>query len=330
MACRRARRPAGQGGADVSSRDWLFIGYELCGAEAMDYFLPLPASDYQGCKRRPTKYCDHPSFGRLLLLALGMAPGAYGSGTPLIEAPGLSTSSGRRIARGRGSFFERWKPGDQSDDYVRIARQVIGYIQFGVARAHRDALQDISADDICDRRLREIPRRVGCQPREGCESRRQTSLCAFHGGGLGEGVAPCRSQPGPIDAAASQEDAAPNSSSFGSLLPMAASQERIGEGPSLTEVLQPACSEAGAPPVRAYWISITSHRRFRRALLARGKRLVGRCPTRRQMQSALAFGGGGGGEGQVQSPRGRGRERRQHHLVQMMRLRRPLGGSKHT
>lgn len=188
--------------AYVCKNDVLASGYELWGTDMAfqrDYVLPMPASDFQGCIRRPTKYSDRSSFGRLLLLEL-VVPGAYSSGTPLAEAPGHLLVGAQREGGPSFSRSRRWL----RQVAARLPRQMEA--RGAKRRPARSSARSRPESPMCRggrRRISarasfttctEVPHRARGRPRGRLEGRRHAPLRATSGGGAHEGVARCHPQ----------------------------------------------------------------------------------------------------------------------------------------
>jgi hypothetical protein len=152
--------------AYLGYRGWLQCGYDLMKFSGLayprDYLVPIADAEYDGVIHKMARYQDRALYGRALLVDLAPAPSA---GTPIKflaawpRAAGYWTEHSERnflptVAAALGfdknqrDYIGRWKPGAQSDDYVRSARQILDKLQGEVARRLRAEPNFIDEQDI--------------------------------------------------------------------------------------------------------------------------------------------------------------------------------------
>ncbi|CAK0793697.1 unnamed protein product [Prorocentrum cordatum] len=147
--------------ADVAEPVWLQTGFEflkgrLCSDR--DYLIPKATQDYRGFVHSMAKYMDHAASGRAVLYDILCSE--RDSLVPVADAAAFWSEHSERIflvsiAAALGvkkddrDYLGRWRAGNQSDDYVRTARQIVMEIQARVAVALRGPLC-IDKSDVRD------------------------------------------------------------------------------------------------------------------------------------------------------------------------------------
>ena len=155
-------------GAYIVEKEWLEVGYGLLRgvfAFGRDYLLPRPNTDYSGPVRKMATYTDRAAYGRAVLADI-----QFGGSTTMSRCAALfwsehsernflvSVAAAFGVSKEKRDFLGRWRPGSQSDDYIRTACQVVGGIQRKVAarlRKQPGALDDRPVADALAGFLRE-------------------------------------------------------------------------------------------------------------------------------------------------------------------------------
>jgi hypothetical protein len=127
-----------------------------------DYLVPLAGAEYDDVIHKMARYQDRALYGRALLvdlaptLSVGIPikflaawPRAAGYWTEHSERNFLPTvAAALGFDKNQRDYIGRWKPGAQSDDYVRSARQILDKLQGEVARRLRAEPNFIDEQDI--------------------------------------------------------------------------------------------------------------------------------------------------------------------------------------
>jgi hypothetical protein len=152
--------------AFLGHKGWLQCGYDLMRSSSLsyprDYLVPIAGPDYDGVIHKMARYQDRALYGRALLVDLAPTP-SVGTPAKFLEAwpraAGYWTEHSERnflptvaaalgFDKGQRDYIGRWKPGAQSDDYVRSARQILDKLQAEVARRLRAEPHFIDELDI--------------------------------------------------------------------------------------------------------------------------------------------------------------------------------------
>jgi hypothetical protein len=152
--------------AFLGNPGWLRCGYDLMKSSSLafprDYLVPLAAPEYDGVIHKMARYQDRALYGRALLVDLEPTlsdgiptkflaawPRAAGYWTEHSERNFLPTvAAALGFDKNQRDYIGRWKPGAQSDDYVRSARQILDKLQGEVARRLRAEPSFIDEQDI--------------------------------------------------------------------------------------------------------------------------------------------------------------------------------------
>jgi hypothetical protein len=155
--------------AYIVKPDWLKVGHELWSSEDMnfkrDYLLPVPDSTMESVGDKRAEYADMAIMSQLLFGELGAPHYSYKSeewslmdSQPLLGNHGAKfyTEHSERnfvnshaavlgFSKTKRDYLGRWQP-QQSDDYLRTAREVVNQIQRQVAQAIRAGDSRISEE----------------------------------------------------------------------------------------------------------------------------------------------------------------------------------------
>jgi hypothetical protein len=152
--------------AFLGHKDWLQCGYDLMKSSSLsyprDYLVPIAGPDYDGVIHKIARYQDRALYGRALLVDLAPTlsvgapvkfleawPRAAGYWTEHSERNFLPTvAAALGFDKNKRDYIGRWKPGAQSDDYVRSTRQILDKLQSEVARRLRAEPHFIDELDI--------------------------------------------------------------------------------------------------------------------------------------------------------------------------------------
>jgi hypothetical protein len=152
--------------AFLGHHGWLQRGYDLMKSSRLayprDYLVPLAGAEYDDVIHKMARYQDRALYGRALLVDLAptSAPGtpikflaawprAAGYWTEHSERNFLPTvAAALGFDKNQRDYIGRWKPGAQSDDYVRSSRQILDQLQGEVARRLRAEPNFIDEQDI--------------------------------------------------------------------------------------------------------------------------------------------------------------------------------------
>ena len=127
--------------------DWQTMGMSLWKAEEMnfgrDFFLPLPAADFSGCRRGMASYSHVVSLSKQLWRCLRFPTLSEGqwvfSDTFLFASPDavsfwtahsernwlVSILAAAGVPREQREFIGRWRASSSSEEYVRSARFIV-------------------------------------------------------------------------------------------------------------------------------------------------------------------------------------------------------------
>jgi hypothetical protein len=152
--------------AFLGHRGWLQCGYDLMRSTDLsfprDYLVPIAGAGYSEVIHKMARYQDRALYGRALLVDLAPSlstggpdrflaawPRAAGYWTEHSERNFLPTvAAALGFDKNQRDYIGRWKPGAQSDDYVRSARQILDRMQGEVARRLRARPNFIDEQDI--------------------------------------------------------------------------------------------------------------------------------------------------------------------------------------
>ena len=157
------------GGAFVKHAGWLRQGFEILTSREFsfprDYLVPAAEPCYGTVVRRMARYSDRAVYGRAVLMDM---PGQGSEELPaegaLLEhsvAASFWTEHSERnflttvaaaigIEKSQRDYIGRWKPGEQSDDYVRSTRQIVTALQDRVAKSLREEPSAVDEEDLYD------------------------------------------------------------------------------------------------------------------------------------------------------------------------------------
>ena len=148
-------------GAYLAEPTWLKTGFDLL-AEGMafkrDYLIPRPNADCTGPVKRMAAYTDRAAYGRAVLTDIDFGTR---SGDRRLSSDAtmywtehsernflVSVSAAFGFPKEQRDFLGRWRAGNQSDDYIRTARQLVGRIQTKVAARLRLAPDDLDDSQV--------------------------------------------------------------------------------------------------------------------------------------------------------------------------------------